>query len=191
MQKTTHSISMNTFSLRAIQFVTLPLALIVGTIWIAPSGYTSSQSAPVSAAKASPFSRPAHVNARSRSISSPTRQTIPEVWSSNGPEGKVLSLAMDPTNSAILYAAAEDGLFGLFKSTNSGASWTSVNRDVTSLFPNALVIAPSNPNVIYAGRGPIGIRSTDGGASWLYWEVGWFAAEGSSSLAIDPGNPNT
>src|SRR5439155_18379045 len=43
-------------------------------------------------------------------------------WSSNGPDGgEVLSLAIDPSNSATIYVGTA---VGLFKSTNGGATWS-------------------------------------------------------------------
>ena len=44
-------------------------------------------------------------------------------WSSNGPDGgEVLSLAIDPSNSATIYAGTAAGVF---KSTDAGGSWRS------------------------------------------------------------------
>ena len=41
-----------------------------------------------------------------------------------------MALAIDPTNSKTVYAGANDG--SLFKTTNGGASWSSVNSGLTS-----------------------------------------------------------
>jgi len=84
----------------------------------------------------------------------------------------VRALAIDPTNSAIVYA----GTFGsgAFKTTNSGGSWMAINSGMVGTFAsnvNALAIDPLNPSVVYAGSGYSGSygsinKSTNGGSTW-------------------------
>src|SRR5947209_1430967 len=61
------------------------------------------------------------------------------VWTSHGPYGgRISALAIDPVTPTILYAATGGGLLpegGVFRSTDSGASWSAVN---TGLSGNAL-----------------------------------------------------
>src|SRR5262245_49224741 len=53
-------------------------------------------------------------------------QVIDEAWVSIGPEGgRVQALAIDPSNSRIIYAGTEGA--GLLKSTNGGKLWISLN----------------------------------------------------------------
>src|SRR5262245_12299942 len=53
-------------------------------------------------------------------------------WTTNGPEGGLVkTLAIDPTTPSTLYAATYAG--GVFKSTNSGGSWSAVNTGL--VFP--------------------------------------------------------
>ena len=81
-------------------------------------------------------------------------------------------LAVDPANSATLYAAISAGgncplLSGVFKSNNGGASWTEVNSGITDLQVLSLAVEPSNTNVLYAGTRLHGIfKTTNAGASW-------------------------
>lgn len=93
----------------------------------------------------------------------------------------VVSLAMDPTDSSVLYAGTGEGWFyanvfveglGIFKSTDAGATWSQLPGTVSGVpagafsFVNDLVISPLQPNVIYAGTRTGVWRSTDSGTSW-------------------------
>ena len=89
------------------------------------------------------------------------------VWTSHGPEGGyVEALAIDPSTPARLYAGTWGG--GVFKSTDSGSSWSPANGDLTSPFIQGLAIDPSTPTTVYAGTrtGGVVFKSTDGGSSW-------------------------
>ena len=99
-------------------------------------------------------------------------------WSSNGPDGgEVLSLAIDPSNSATIYAGTAAGVF---KSTDAGGSWRS---SLTNAYIKRIVVCAPNPNTVYAGGGD-SYKSTDGGLSWT--RIGF----GGGSFAVDPTDPN-
>ncbi len=68
------------------------------------------------------------------------------------------ALAIDPINSAIVYA-------GNSKSTDGGASWSAMTG-LGTLSPSALVIDPSNTAAVYAGTTAGVLKSIDAGASW-------------------------
>ncbi len=92
----------------------------------------------------------------------------------------VTTIAMDPTDSSILYAGTGEGFFnsvfvrglGIFKTTDAGASWTQLTGTVTSVptgafyYVNKIVISPNDPNRIYAGTRTGVWRSLDAGATW-------------------------
>jgi photosystem II stability/assembly factor-like uncharacterized protein len=62
-------------------------------------------------------------------------------WISIGPEGgSVLILAINPQTPETLYAGTVDG--GVFKSTNGGTDWTSINTGLTSTRVYDLAINP-------------------------------------------------
>jgi len=70
-----------------------------------------------------------------------------ESWVRKGPEsGTVWALAIDPANSAILYAGLDSGLF---KSTDSGSHWTEINIGVTPIALRAVAIDLKNPTTTY------------------------------------------
>ena len=74
----------------------------------------------------------------------------------------VNGFAVDPVNPNVMYVAVRDGLF---KSTDAGATWKAVGKDLKDLA--AVVVNPKQPNEIYTAtiQGVI-LRSIDGGANW-------------------------
>ena len=100
-------------------------------------------------------------------------------WVSLGPTngaGRATAIAPHPTDPATLYVGAAGG--GVWKTTNSGSSWTPLTDFINDLSVGAVAIAPSSPNIIYLGTGEGGVaidfipgigflKSTDGGASWI------------------------
>ena len=97
--------------------------------------------------------------------------------------GRVNTVAQDPNNASILYVGVPQG--GVWKSTNSGVSWTPKTSALPVSGISDITIDPNNSNVIYACTGDgdgndsygIGvIKSIDGGDNWtntsLIWESG-------------------
>ena len=89
--------------------------------------------------------------------------------------GRVTTIAVNPTNSDIVYAGGAQG--GIWRSTNAGVSWTALGDNECSLAIGSMVIDPINPQIIYVGTGEqhnsadsyygCGIlRSTNGGNTW-------------------------
>ncbi len=90
-------------------------------------------------------------------------------WTSSrtGLTGRVWTIKADKDNPGVLYCGTYRGVF---KSTNSGDSWTatSFTRDT-----RALAIDPSDARVIYAGTYGSGVWvSTDAGATWTELNAG-------------------
>jgi hypothetical protein len=84
-------------------------------------------------------------------------------WTSGGPEGAtVLSLAVDPADSATVFAGTEAG--GVFKSSDSGARWSFAGLGGLSV--SAIVADPTDGTKLYAAAGSNVFKSTDGGISW-------------------------
>jgi photosystem II stability/assembly factor-like uncharacterized protein len=93
------------------------------------------------------------------------------------PAAGVTDIAIDPTNSNILYALTGDAdraiyhpnSLGLYKSTNGGASWAASGLIYTpgqGILLTSILIHPTTPSVILVG-GTNGIwRSTNSGASF-------------------------
>jgi photosystem II stability/assembly factor-like uncharacterized protein len=78
----------------------------------------------------------------------------------------VLSLAIDPSRHATLYAGTFGG--GIYKSTDGGVSWTPRNQGVNvdnQIF--ALAVTPGSPDTVLAGSERGVYRSVNGGATWV------------------------
>ncbi len=105
-----------------------------------------------------------------------------------GPEGGLInSLAVDPTNSAIIYAATDSG--GVFKSVDGGDSWNAANSGLTDPNVDVLAIAPSSPETIYAGTDGGGVfKSVNGGQDWvpINDDLSWRHIH---ALAVHPDDP--
>ncbi len=97
-------------------------------------------------------------------------------WRHIGPEGNRFSAAAGiPGDPNTYYVGAASG--GIYKTTDGGVNWEAVFDDQPVQSIGALAVAPSDPNVIWAGTGEGKIRShvslgqgvyrsTDGGKSW-------------------------
>ncbi|MFI5387601.1 MAG: WD40/YVTN/BNR-like repeat-containing protein, partial [Fimbriimonadales bacterium] len=101
---------------------------------------------------------------------------------SSGLSFHVFDLAFDRTG--VLYASTNGGVF---KTANSGASWTaSGNAGLPEASTNVVVPDPTTPGVLYVGLEDFGTyRSSDGGATWAASEGG---LTGLSTLAVVPSN---
>jgi photosystem II stability/assembly factor-like uncharacterized protein len=113
--------------------------------------------------------------------------------------GRITSLAVDPRNSNTVYLGAAQG--GVWRSTDSGQSWTPLTNDAPTQATGAIAIDPTNSNVIYVGTGEgnlsgdtffgMGIlKSTDGGNSWKQFAANTFLGCGINKIVVDPRNPN-
>jgi photosystem II stability/assembly factor-like uncharacterized protein len=111
-------------------------------------------------------------------------------WFTLGPTnfaGRMLDLEFDPVDPSKLYASGAGG--GLWRTTDSGVSWTPLSDETGSLAVNAICVLPSDPNIILIGTGEgtfnidringVGIlRSTDGGATWNTTSLTYSANQG-------------
>ena len=115
-----------------------------------------------------------------------------------GPIGnRVSSVAGVVGNPWVYYAGAASG--GIFKTTNGGTTWQSIfdKQPVSSI--GSLAVAPSDPNIIWAGTGETWIRSnisvgwgifksTDAGKTWQ--RAGLEKTGRIGRIVIDPKDPN-
>lgn len=88
-------------------------------------------------------------------------------WQSIGPfGGNCFAVAVDPSDSQILYAGTWGG--GIFKSVNGGAGWTPAsNGGLSNAYIFSITIDPATPKTLYAAtNGDWIFKSTDGGDSW-------------------------
>jgi photosystem II stability/assembly factor-like uncharacterized protein len=121
-------------------------------------------------------------------------------WKATGiADGGILSLAINPHTPSILYAAISTlapatlyaGGIGVFRSTDSGATWTAANTGFpTYAYAQCLAIDPLTPTTLYAGTDGGVFRSMDSGAHWTAVNTG-LTNLGVSALAINPLTPTT
>jgi photosystem II stability/assembly factor-like uncharacterized protein len=119
-------------------------------------------------------------------------------WRYIGPEGNRFSaaagIAGDPYT---YYVGAASG--GIYKTTDGGVHWQAIFDDQPVASIGSLGVAPSDPNVVWAGTGEGKIRShisvgqgvyksTDAGRTWAL--VGLEQTGRIPRLVIDPKNPD-
>src|SRR5215813_12403123 len=106
-------------------------------------------------------------------------------WTSIGPNptrsgtsivsGRVVSLAIDPRDSNVVYAGTATG--GVWKTLDGGGSWTALTDDQPALASGSIALDPKNPDIVYVGTGELSfsgdsyhgagiLKSEDGGAAW-------------------------
>lgn len=121
-------------------------------------------------------------------------------WRAVGPaitSGRIVDIAVPLQDRSIAYVAAASG--GIFKTANRGTTWTPVFDDQPIISIGAIAIAPSNPDVLYAGTGEAnnqrssywgdGVwRSGDAGRSWT--RCGLRESHHIGRIAIDPRDEN-
>lgn len=91
--------------------------------------------------------------------------------------GYMYTVVVDPQNSQTVYAGTTQafGAFspGIWKSTNSGASWTKLTTGLpASLAVHSIVVDPADSNLIHVGSEVGYYYSTNGGASWTPLNTG-------------------
>ncbi|HEY3743204.1 MAG TPA: glycoside hydrolase [Bryobacteraceae bacterium] len=114
-------------------------------------------------------------------------------WRMIGPfrAGRVTSVAGVPGDPDTYYFGTPGG--GIWKTTSGGQVWKPIFDATGVPSIGSIAVAPSNPNIIYAGTGERqpghGVyRSSDGGATWT--PAGLDNAHFIASLVVDPLNPD-
>ena len=119
--------------------------------------------------------------------------------------GGVFDIAVDSNNKSIIYIAtgvrlaprASLGLsgnytLGLFKSTDSGFTWTKCNITTTNgEYFNRVLIDPNNSNIIFALSTKKIYKSTNAGASWSVTTLQIPDGDALIDMLFKPNNSNT
>lgn len=82
------------------------------------------------------------------------------------PPSFAASLVVDPFNHTTVYAAELSSAGGVFRSTNSGATWQSVSLNQTGSNAQWVGISPLTAGLLYTATSTGIFKSTDGGDNW-------------------------
>lgn len=118
-------------------------------------------------------------------------------WRNVGPfhGGRISSVSGVVGQNGVFYAGTPLG--GIWKTTSAGVTWVPIFDEVTSVDSiGAVQVAPSDPNIVYAGAGdPIGgslgngmWKSTDAGKTWQH--IGLENTVKIDRILVDPTNAN-
>lgn len=121
-------------------------------------------------------------------------------WRPIGPAvmgGRITDIEAVPNNPKVFYVAAATG--GIWKTINAGTMFFPVFDKERTISMGDIALAPSNPDIIYAGTGEedsrnsispgAGIyKSVDGGKSWKL--MGLEATQQIGRIVVDPTDPN-
>ncbi len=122
-------------------------------------------------------------------------------WRNVGPfhGGRIAAVTGVIGQPGVFYFGAPQG--GIWKTTSAGVTWFPVFDQVKSVDSiGAITVAPSDPNIVYAGTGdPITIgttgtlgngmwKSTDAGKTWHH--IGLDDTVKIDRILVDPANPN-
>ena len=120
-------------------------------------------------------------------------------WRCIGPfrGGRTVAAEGVPDRPGLFYMAPNNG--GIWRTTDYGHTWDPIFDGQPTGSIGALAVAPSNPDVIYAGSGEglqrpdlsVGdgiYKSTDAGRTWTH--LGLRDAQQIPAILVDPGNPD-
>ena len=187
---------------------------------VEPSSHGDRQSNRAAPGRAgSTASRTSADGKQSRPVVSPKDGAAAGAWKLIGPQpllftdgrqhsGQVNALAVDPSNSSVVYLGAAGG--GVWKTSDGGQTWIPLTDDQPSLEIGALALDPTNPDTIYDGTavsnaiwGNMGagiLKSSDGGSTWtqlpgplptgpgleaVIWSLAVSPSDGNILLAVD------
>lgn len=112
--------------------------------------------------------------------------------------GRTNSIAFDPADPTIIYAAAAGG--GVWRSTDDGANWTVLTDSLSSLACGAIATDPLTPDIVYLGTGELNysndsyygdglFKTTDGGTTWTKL-FDTFIGRYFSQIVVNYSNPD-
>ncbi|HEX2609169.1 MAG TPA: hypothetical protein VHK91_17430, partial [Flavisolibacter sp.] len=120
-------------------------------------------------------------------------------WRMIGPHrgGRTIGAVGVPQQPNVFYIGVNNG--GVWRTNDYGRTWVPIFDDQSTGSVGDIVVAPSNPNVLYVGSGEgvqrpdlsVGngvYKSTDGGKTWTH--LGLEGVQQIGNMAIDPRNEN-
>ncbi|MGA9768716.1 MAG: hypothetical protein WBV94_06735 [Blastocatellia bacterium] len=125
----------------------------------------------------------------------PTSSFFPGNWGLTS--GRINAVAVSPANSQIVLAGSSTG--GIWRSTDSGASFAPVSDEQADLAVGSLAFSKSNASIVYAGMGDTKLgylgsgvlKSTNEGRTWNRVSNNTLPSPGTiSKIEVNPTNPN-
>ncbi len=124
----------------------------------------------------------------------------PQLWRNIGPDrgGRSLTVAGSTARPNEYFFGAVGG--GVWKTVDGGTTWNPVtDGKIHSSSVGALAVAPSNPDIVYAGMGETELRgnvmqgdglykSTDAGKTWAH--IGLEGTQSIARIRVDATNPD-
>lgn len=121
-------------------------------------------------------------------------------WHAIGPRmqgGRIEAIAVPPGDPSTMYVGVGSG--GLWKTTNSGTTWTPVFAQQSSVAIGDVAISPAKPERVWLGTGEVLLArsalpgsgiflSDDAGRTWKH--VGLFDSQHIARILPHPSNPN-
>ncbi|MBL0328787.1 MAG: PKD domain-containing protein [Bacteroidetes bacterium] len=110
-------------------------------------------------------------------ISSDSANSWVKTGSDNLPATACASVCIDYTDDNILYLGTGDanyygGDFGIWKSTDAGATWTQSTTGLGNLLPIEILMSPTNNNILVTATNNGIYKSTNAGANWVLVKTG-------------------
>ena len=100
---------------------------------------------------------------------------------------KIYTLASTPLEPDLFFAGHSQN--GVLQSVDGGVSWVQSSQGITDTRIHEVVIAPSNPQIVYAGSHGGVFRSDDGGLTWQPRSDGLVFLN-VATLDVHPSNPD-
>ncbi len=111
--------------------------------------------------------------------------------------GRIADIAVDPRDRSVWYLAVGSG--GVWKTSNSGVTWTPIFDDQPSYSIGCITLDPSRPDTVWVGTGEnvsgrhVGYgdgvyRSRDGGKTWE--QMGLAESQHIGKIVVDPRDSN-
>jgi photosystem II stability/assembly factor-like uncharacterized protein len=102
----------------------------------------------------------------------------------------IRSFLQAPTDPKVLVAGT---LSGVFRSSDSGATWTRISPPLSSEIHEveSLAVEPGNTDVVYAGTWHLPWKTTDGGKTWHNIKQGIIDDSDVFSIILDADEPRT
>jgi photosystem II stability/assembly factor-like uncharacterized protein len=97
----------------------------------------------------------------------------------------VNGLAVDPTNSDVVYAGTTKGLY---KTTDQGEQWVRIEGSIRDSYVSAIQLDPLQPSTLYLATSDRVQKSEDSGATWQP-KINGLDATSIRSLQVNPSNP--